>query len=710
MIAKLKHGFKKVCAFCMRKNNRVITLFIVLAVCIFILTPLINPLIQYGEKTYLAHETRVANQYIASQYQGIDAELTSLQTSDALKQLIATKDLAGLQTFADQVRAQKGFDLVVATDEHGVALVRTDLPSSRGDYIFNATAWGQAVSQTGRAITVERGITFPLVMIGGQELKNRNGSLVGAVFVGYQIDNAYLTSFRNRVLPRFMHIVAFTKQNGAIATTFVNPKEQNLASYAFSAPSRWTQETIGIDAPELISLDGGQYFAQGVMFPGLQTSPGGIILLFPYSPFFNILVFTALFTIVYSFFAFTYILKSRKQERMRDTMKKHAGYVAGFCIFTLFLAFFANLYYGTGNTPDVPRGSPALYNSTLGLLPDSDIFTDAEPHTITVSLSSGGELIRAAEATLSFNPSAVSVQKVSLANSLCDQKLFSTTVIDNTGGTITISCAAGPGGFQGKNGTLAQLEIMPKHIGQYDLAFDMVRSHVYADDGLGTDVLRTAVGGSYQVQKPSDSPTMPVLPIFSLSDPNSEQWYNTKTILLSWDPNNEYPSYVYAFDMNATTSPALPTTNNAISLLATQDGVYYFHIAGMRGTTEGPISHFKVMIDSTEPDAPDILLGASSVQTGDMVRIQASSHDGLSGLQRFLYARINNGMFSPFTSPASYSFPKAGTYILTVRAYDNAGNWSESSRTIRVTAPSFFESIKNLLPSAASSIINYLAG
>ena len=709
MVAKLKHGLKKACMFCMRKNNRVITLFVLLAVCIFILTPLINPLIQYGEKTYLSHAIGTTNRYIASQYQDIDVELTALEGSAPLKQLIANKDLAGLQTFAEHVRNQKGFDLVLVTDEHGVALIRSALPSNRGDYIFNVTSWGQAVSQTGRAITVERGVTFPLIMIGGQELKDQNGSLVGAVFVGHQINDAYLTTLRNRALPWFMHAVAFTKQNGAVASTFVNPQEQSIASYTFPATSRWTQEVMGIDAPEFISLNNRYYFAQSVIFPGLQTSPGGIILLFPYSPFINILVFTALFTIVYSFFAFTYILKSRKQGGIRDAIKKHAGYVAGFCVFTLFLAFFANFYYGAENLSYIPQETPVLYNSTLALLPDSDIFTDNQPHTITVSLSSGGELINAVEATLSFDPSAVSIKKVILTNSLCDQELFSTTVIDNTNGTVTVSCATDPNGFQGKNGTVAELEIMPKHIGQYDLAFDMARSHVYADDGLGTDVLRIATNGSYQIKKSSDSPAMPALPIFSLSHPNSEQWYNTKTISLSWDPNDAYPSYVYAFDMNATTDPALPIANHAISLLAVQDGVYYFHVAGVRGTTKGPASHFKIMIDTTKPDAPNILLSADSVQTGNTVRVQVSSHDGLSGLQRFLYARVNSNMFLPFTSPISYSFPRSGTYVLTVRAYDNAGNWSESNHTIRVTSPSFFESIKNLLPSAASGIIKYLA-
>ena len=692
----------------MRKNNRVITLFILLGGCIFILTPLINPLIQYGERAYLTHALDKTNQYLAAQQQAIDAELTVLEGSSTLKQLVAAKDLVGLQTFAGHVRAQTGFDLVLVTDEHGVALVRTSLSSNRGDYIFNVTAWGQAISQTGRAVTIERGVTFPLIMIGGQQLHNPDGTTVGAVFVGHQISDTYLASYKEHLLPFFMHAIAFTKQDGAVASTFANPTDRTMISYAFSPTSRWSQEIIGINAPEFISLDKHYYFAQSLAFPGLQTSPGGIILLFPYSPFINILVFTSTFTLIYALFAFVYVMEIRSPGKTRELLKKHASYVAGFCAFTLFLAFFANFYYGAENIAYIPQETPVLYNSTLALQPSADIFVDGAAHQVTVSISSGGELINAAEATLTFDPSLVSIQAISLVNSICDTNLFGTTSVDNTNGVASVSCATVPSGFQGQGGILARLTVMPKRVGQYSLAFDMTQTHVFANDGLGTDVLRTATGGSYQIKKSSDSPTMPVLPIFSLSHPNSEQWYNSRAISLSWDPNSQYTSYQYGFDMIATSEPSLPIAKSSVSLLAVQDGVYYFHLAGMRGTVRGPVSHFKIMIDSTKPDAPRILLSSDNAQTGDTVRAQVNSRDRLSGLQRFLYARVNNNMFLPFTSPTSFSFPKSGIYTLTVRAYDNAGNWNESSRTIKVSSPPFFENLKTLLPAAASSIAKYL--
>ncbi len=708
MFEKLKRGFRKTYAFCMRKNNRVVTLFMLLGACIFVLTPAINPFIQLGEQWYLNRAASHIGQDLETEQGFIDRNLTLLASSQELRQLIATKDLDGLNAFFQNERTTQGFDLMLATDEHGVALMRSSLSSNRGDYIFNVTAWGQAASQNGRVVAIERGVTYPLIMIGGQMLKNQDGSTIGAIFIGHQLNSAYLDTFRNKYLPHFMNAVLYTKQDGAVANTFVNPALDTLAPYYFTPTSRWAQETIGIANPELIAMNGKYFFARNITFSGLQTSPGGIILLFPYSPLINIVIFVLIFTGIFCLIAHAYSVKTKQEKLLHPNVRKHAKAIVGFSIFTVFLAFFANMYYGIENTGFLPRLTPTLYNSTLSLQPGADIFTDSMPHTITVDVSSGGELINAIQTNLTYDPSIVAVQRVNLDGSVCASNLFSQTTIDQAKGIVTIECVTSPNGFQGQNGIVAQLSVMPKHTGLYTMHFDMAHTHVFASDGLGTDVLRAATGGSYQIKKSSDSPTMPSVSIFSLTHPNGERWYSTRNISLSWDPNREYSSYVYAFDATATTEPSLPVQSNSISLLALQDGIQYFHVAGVRGGVRGPISHFKIMIDATPPDKPVIQTSADTVAQNETVRINVSSRDAASGLQRFMYARVNNSMFLPFSPPTSYSFPKAGTYTLVIRIFDNAGNWSEATRVIRVASPSVFQSLSNLLPTVLGAFVQSL--
>ena len=89
------------------------------------------------------------------------------------------------------------------------------------------------------------------------------------------------------------------------------------------------------------------------------------------------------------------------------------------------------------------------------------------------------------------------------------------------------------------------------------------------------------------------------------------------------------------------------------------------------------------------------------------MRALVSSADATSGLQRFLYGRINSTLFLPFTPPTSFSFPKAGTYTLTVRAFDQAGNYNETTQTITVTKKPLSYFLSRFLPAVVTSMNQY---
>jgi hypothetical protein len=84
------------------------------------------------------------------------------------------------------------------------------------------------------------------------------------------------------------------------------------------------------------------------------------------------------------------------------------------------------------------------------------------------------------------------------------------------------------------------------------------------------------------------------------------------------------------------------------------------------------------MIDMTPPDAPKILTSETDVPAGQVVRVEFSSKDGLSGLQKNFYVKFNGGLFLPVSSPLIIAYPK-GHHTIIVRAFDIAGNYSDGS-------------------------------
>ncbi|MCX6741158.1 MAG: hypothetical protein NTY61_02045, partial [Candidatus Parcubacteria bacterium] len=327
-----------------------------------------------------------------------------------------------------------------------------------------------------------------------------------------------------------------------------------------------------------------------------------------------------------------------------------------------------------------------IYNSTLNFYPSYDIFDVHYPQTVVIKVNTGGEAINMAEVSVDYDPSLIRVSDILTDNSFCDQKLFFKKEIDAQKGEARIVCGLPTPGFSGVDGTVAELVIQPLRTGNLVLSFG-ADTHVLANDGLGTDVLRQANNSFYQILDyyGQEKPGIPAVIPFSVTHPNSEQWYNSRTVRFSWIGQSGL-KYDYWLDQEFNSKPVNPkaTTDNMVILNVPDDGIFYFHIAAEKNGQMGVATNYKLKIDSMPPLPPIIQASALRVKAGTVVRFNFSGQDDTSGLQPNYYVNLGGGISLPSLPRLYVPFSSVGTHVITVRVFDQAGNYSDSRITIRV--------------------------
>jgi hypothetical protein len=142
--------------------------------------------------------------------------------------------------------------------------------------------------------------------------------------------------------------------------------------------------------------------------------------------------------------------------------------------------------------------------------------------------------------------------------------------------------------------------------------------------------------------------------------------------------------------------PYAGTKTTGISAVVTApfDGVFYFHVVPLFGSTYGTVRHYKVMVDTTPPTDVSIRVSEESVSVGDVVRLEFSGRDSMSGLQDMMYVNINNNTFLPVGRQTYVPLVDIGQIPIRLQVYDKAGNFTEREKIINAKG-TFFQRILN---------------
>ena len=330
-----------------------------------------------------------------------------------------------------------------------------------------------------------------------------------------------------------------------------------------------------------------------------------------------------------------------------------------------------------------------LFAATLSLTPANASVNTGDVFTITVRVSSSDQAMNASSGELSFPTDLLRVSSVSKGNSVLTLWVQD-PAYSNNAGTIDWSGVVPNPGYSGSGGPILNVTFVAKKAGAAQISF--ASSAVLANDGNGTNILLNANPTTISINSASTpQPAAPTLPpqtqlnedllahITSSTHPDQTQWYKLSHAVFDWTNAQGVSAIRLGYDENAGSNPTVlysdPISHKELDLT---DGIWYFY-AQERGLSGwGPVSAYRVQID-TVPPQPFIvtfLNGTTTTKVGSTIAIQFATQDELSGIDH--YQVVIDGK-ELIVSAEEGSKPYAisgdlGAHSLLVRAYDKARN------------------------------------
>lgn len=353
------------------------------------------------------------------------------------------------------------------------------------------------------------------------------------------------------------------------------------------------------------------------------------------------------------------------------------------------------------------------YAATVIVSPASGTYTSGQSFTATIQVNPQGKSINAVEAKLSFDNTKLSVVSVSKTGSAFS--LWTTEPkFSNSAGTIDFG-GGSPSPFSSIS-TIMTVTFRATAEGSADVK--VVSASALAADGLGTDVYSGSTNATYTIGAAATTPTptettkqpeketddtsnaaitfgdpprAPEVGSQTFLDP--ELWYPTKSGVFVWELPFDIDSL--ALDI-ATTADAEPKTvyDPPIEEFVTNDeilhdGIQYLTIQFHNQVGWGAILHRMVKVDTIPPE-PFIV----KVQTGNTSSafplLSFEAEDLTSGIARYemTIADAEPIAVTPDEAKLGYLLKdlEDGTYTVRVKAYDYAGNMTEASVPVLITA------------------------
>lgn len=339
--------------------------------------------------------------------------------------------------------------------------------------------------------------------------------------------------------------------------------------------------------------------------------------------------------------------------------------------------------------------------ATLSFSPSSASQSVGDEFSMKVAINPGTDSVNAADGTVSFDPTLLTLESFSKDSSVFSL-WTSDPIISNSKGTLDFSGGT-PTAFS-TSGTVLTLKFKALKAGSATLSF--TKGSILAADGKGTDVYQsgsdaTITIGAAAPADPSSSdaytPTVDAGPppiasiISSLSFPDENGWYATSTGAFNWNLPLDATGVrtLISDSASATPSAVLKPMASSTVVSGIKDGVSYFYVQVENGSGWGDIAKRKVQIDTEPPSSFEVTLQPGT--GGAAPKLAFKADDAISGIDHY---EILIGSSSVATIAASdaadgtYPVPPqgGGSQLVTIKAYDKAGNVTAASSTLDLPA------------------------
>ena len=339
--------------------------------------------------------------------------------------------------------------------------------------------------------------------------------------------------------------------------------------------------------------------------------------------------------------------------------------------------------------------TPFADAASLTISPKSGIFQVGNTFTVAISVSTPTQAMNAVSGQLTFSNDYLQVVSLSKDDSIVNLWVQEPS-FSNFDGKINFEGVALNPGFTGNYGKIISVVFRARKVGTASISFNA--GSVLANDGLGTNIVSLLDKVSYTINAATASGVATPSAISAISLPvvhsnthiQENKWYNAENLSLTWD----LPAGIdgVSYDLNLK-SDFIPQSQSMGLLSGTQydlqrykDGAWFFHIKFHGSGGWGQTAHRSVKIDFTPPSPPNFERFADDDPTNPQPIFDWQSSDFVSGVDYFS-AKIGGGDW--FVTPSTgghYVLPlqAPGEHALTIRAYDVAGNFSDTSTIFSV--------------------------
>ena len=348
--------------------------------------------------------------------------------------------------------------------------------------------------------------------------------------------------------------------------------------------------------------------------------------------------------------------------------------------------------------------------ATLRLDPAQQGAAVGESFLVIVTLDTPAQAINALEGTLTYPAELLKVKSISTGGTLVGIWVEEPHLVS---GQAQVSWSGGvlKPGFQGSGGRIFSVTFTALAAGSGTIR--LATGAVLAADGEGTNVLtglnHTAVSVSGKGQTPApevkpSQPKVPILPepnapnvtttggtvgapaVISPTHPDSRQWYRNRSFVAEWNLPSETlgVSRVVNGSNSSNPGPKSDGLDRRAEFSDLEDGTHYLHVKFLLTNGESsPITHFPVRVDATPPRDLRVEVAKTESRFKQPV-IDLNATDDASGIA---YYEVELGVnirltLDPTDRRLTLPTAKSGTYAVTARAYDRAGNSAETATTV----------------------------
>jgi len=347
-----------------------------------------------------------------------------------------------------------------------------------------------------------------------------------------------------------------------------------------------------------------------------------------------------------------------------------------------------------------PLSAVRADDATLLLQPRTGVFPIGDEFTVQVRIDTGGESVGSADVTVGYEPRDLTFVSYSTEGSI-----FSSLIKDEDASTYgrvnlqgIVSNNRGP--YTGSDGLFATLTFRANRNVATQVWFAQgSASPLVASVGqLATNILaaplqaatytlvpKEVIPGAAAVAYANAESSFEITP---LPVPNDE-WFGTTSVKLTWTlpqsatemragvsgTPNDTPTTVYEVPVSAVTVPDLV------------EGVNYFLLQFKYDASWGDVMSYPLKVDLTPPEYIVIQEASRTDPTDPRVTFVIDAGDTPSGISRYEVG-IDGDTTEPWERPEDGTFRPdglaPGEHVLTVTAFDRAGNSTSSDHVFTV--------------------------